>query len=138
MALLFLPLYAFFSIENNKRWKYIAGIFCGSLLISHFYTSVIFFIFLGIFYLLRVLIYKRFSKHHLDAILIGVLSSLIFWIPSLVINWSDFKEGARAGGVELAFPLMEKIAGSLTFSIFFFLSLALFIFLYIKRKLCFK
>ena len=138
MSLMFLLFYAIFSIKENKNWKYLAAIFYGSIIINHFYTSVIITVLIAIVYLLRVLVYKEFNKNHLDAILLGLGIGLIFWIPGLTKHWNVLKNGAQLGGLNSFLPIIQKINTSLSLKIALVIMLIAITILYIKQKKWFK
>lgn len=137
MALMFLLFYALFSVNEDKSWKYLGAFFYAAILMTHFYTGFIITVLLIMTYFLRVLVYKNFSKDHLDIIVFGFLLSLMFWAPALIKNWDLFLEGHQLGGLNAFLPFAELLMSSSGLKIISLIALIAFVFLYLKHNIWF-
>ncbi|MBD3249366.1 hypothetical protein GF336_04950 [Candidatus Woesearchaeota archaeon] len=137
MALMFLVFYAFFSVKEDKRWKYPGAFFYAAILMTHFYTGFIISVILIIAYILRVLVYKDFSKDYLDIMVVGFLLSLMFWVPALARYWDLFLEGHQLGGLNTFLPFAELLINSPALMMLLIAGIIAFLFLYLKHNIWF-
>lgn len=141
MSLMIVLFYALFSIDNNKKWKYVAGLCFGALLINHFYTSFVLTLILITLYAIRVLAYKEFNKEYIHVILLGVLVSLIYWIPAFIKNWQLMTlegGGPQLGGLSTFIPIIQNITNSSASMVITFIVVILLVAIYATNKYWFK
>ena len=140
MTLMIILFYSLINISESKNWKYLSIILYASILITHFYTGVIISVLLILYYLNKVFVEEKFNKDVLDVLILGFLTSLLFWMPSLY----KFREvifstnPPELGGIEIFFPFFSKVIAGNIYSIVFFGSLFAFALLYISRNHWFK
>ena len=138
MVLMLILFYALISIKNNKNWKYIVTIAYGSIIINHFYTSVVITALFLIYVSLKVLISKNFSKDYFDSFFLGLGIGLFFWIPALWKHYAVLKNGAQLGGMNTFLPIFELIINSTLVKVILVLSILIFFLIYWKHQIWFK
>ncbi|MCB9362507.1 hypothetical protein H6504_03650 [Candidatus Woesearchaeota archaeon] len=131
MVLIPVFLYALVRTEEDKRWQYLGGLALASLIVSHFYTSLILIILTVIYIGLRILVMAKIEKPLLNTLGLGLLASLVYWVPVFVTKSHLFEEGHELGGVYVFYPLIKHLLGigGIVAAIFF----AALIFLYIAK-----
>ena len=143
VTLFFPAFYAFTQINKNKRWLYVAGIISASIFVVQPITAGVFGIIAGLYWILGVILYKNLRKHCLYALILGVLLSWLYYIPTFIkfgffafANKLGFQmmiggQGDSSGGVIYSFkdylisPLANKIDQATGFGAFFFIALLL-------------
>ncbi len=107
MALMPVFFYALFSIDDDKDWSIISGLLLGSILINHFYTAVIIFTTITIVLFTRLVFLQRI-KFHIKSVTIGLLTWLVFLVPTLSKHWNSFGDGqAEVGGLRYMLPIIN-------------------------------
>ena len=85
MPLYFLAFYAFEKIKDDKRWFMAAAIMIAAVLTTSPSHGIYFGLFLGIYYLAKIITEKRIFLYHLIAGLSGlVLAFILWWIPAIL------------------------------------------------------
>jgi len=129
MALLPVFLYA---LVSNKNWKFITAIILASALINHTSTGITFVIIMGIYYINKAFVEENINWDILQAGLIGVLLSALFYIPSYLRHKEVLMQSGGIGGINLIITFLDKIP-------FVIIGLAVLLALiYFSRKILFK
>ena len=144
VTLFFPAFYALTRIKDDKRWLYVAGIISASIIVTQPITAGIFGLFLGVYWLSGVIVYKNLQKYQLMAIILSGVLSAVYYIPTIMkFTLAKFAEKlgffmfsvehkvATSGGMIYTFkdyllsPVANKIDQATGFGPFFLIALLL-------------
>ena len=96
MVLFFPCLYALESIKDDPKWKYIAAVMIGALLVSQPSMAVVLSFMLFLYWIVKSIIHHDINKNIIIAGLLGIIISSIWWLP-VYIRWGSPLENEWAG-----------------------------------------
>ena len=96
MALFFPCLYALESIKDDPKWKYIAAVMIGALLVSQPSMAFVLSIMLFLYWIVKSIMYQNTNKNILVAGLLGIILSSLWWLP-IYFRWGSPIENEWAG-----------------------------------------
>lgn len=79
MALFFPCLYSLESIKEDPKWRYIAAIMIGALLVSQPSMAVVMSIMIFLYWGIKSLVHRNWNKHIVIAGILGILISGLWW-----------------------------------------------------------
>ena len=106
MTIFLVALYVFAMIVRDeektwKGWSVIGAMVIGSLWVNHFYTAFMGTTLLFVYCLHRVIIEREPKPRLFPALMTGMLSSLLFYVPAYLPHWDSLSRLHGLGGADM-------------------------------------
>ncbi len=110
IVILFFPaFYCLEMIKHDKKWAYAAAVVMGSIFVTQPTQSIKFVIILGLYFIIKSLLEKRFQKHVFFAGLGALLLSFMWWYNNLRLLGSGVSKAVVRGDVVAESGFFHKI-----------------------------
>jgi len=114
IVILFFPaFYCLEMIKHDKRWAYAAAVVMGSIFVTQPSQSIKFVILLGIYFIIKSLLKKRFQKHILFAGLGGLALSFMWWYNNLRLLGGRVSTAVASADIVAESGIFHKIISAM-------------------------
>ncbi|MBU4493652.1 MAG: glycosyltransferase family 39 protein [Nanoarchaeota archaeon] len=114
IVILFFPaFYCLEMIKHDKKWAYAAAIVMGSIFVTQPSQSIKFVVLLGLYFIIKSLLEKRFQKHILFAGLGGLALSFMWWYNNLRLLGGRVSTAVASADIAAESGIFHKIISAI-------------------------
>jgi len=110
IVILFFPaFYCLEMIKHDKKWVYAAAVVMAGIFVTQPDQSIKFVVLLGLYFIIKSLLEKRFQKHIFFAGLGGLALSFMWWYNNLELLGLGMRKSAAVGDVASGTGIFSKV-----------------------------
>jgi len=109
VTLFFPAFYCLEMIKHDKRWAYVSAVVMASIFVTQHSQSIKFVILFGLYFVIKLLLEKKFQKHVFFAGLGGLALSFMWWYNNISLLGLGVKKSTAAGDIASGTGIFSKI-----------------------------